>query len=142
MASEKNLRALEGKRREVAENEAILFPLWWRESHFGRLEQFREWRRVAMQVVDRSGSIALFRLLAAFDDVFSLQDCDITATDERISRAAGRCGTKTVQRGIASLKSLGLITTSPVWIAKDEKRVRGRRIRLAVPRDISGIHID
>lgn len=95
-----------------------------------------------MQIVDRKGAIALFRLLAAFDEVFSLQDCDITATDERIARAAGRCSTKTVQRGIALLKDYDLVIIEPMWIPKGEKLVRGRRIQLAVPLDLSGVHLD
>lgn len=123
------------------ETEAILFPAFWRESHYGRMQQFREWRNVAMQIVDRSGMSSPFRLLAAFDEVFSLVSCDITATDAEISVAAGHCATKTVQRGVADLKSLGLIMTSGLWIPKHEKHVRGRRIELAVPVDLDGVTI-
>lgn len=139
MATKKNLQDLSGRRREIAESEAILYPLFWRESHAGRLGQFKEWRNVAMQVVDKARAVSAFRLLAAFDEVFSLSTCDITATDARIAMAAGHCATKTVQRGIADLKALGLIETSSVWLPNGEKLVRGRRIRLSVPENLTGV---
>ncbi|MFJ6322298.1 MULTISPECIES: hypothetical protein [unclassified Rhizobium] len=139
MATKKNLNDLSGKRREIAKTEAILYPLFWRESHAGRRGQFKEWRNVAMQIVDKAKANATFRLLAAFDEVFEIETCEIIATDARIAAAAGHCATKTIQRGIADLKALGLIETSTVWLPNGEKLVRGRRIRLSVPADLSGI---
>jgi hypothetical protein len=140
MATEKNLQNLSGKKRSAEGTEAIRFT-FWRESHYGRQQQFREWRNVAMQVVDRAGMLSAFRLLAAFDEVFSLSTCDITASNKRLSEAAGHCATKTIQRGIADLEALGLIMTKAIWIDAGEKHVRGRRIELCLPKNLLGVHV-
>jgi len=135
---------LSGKRKQIALVDAIRYPDPWRESFTGRAEQFRDWRYIAMQVLHRNGGP--FRLIAILDNVFDFEKCEILATDADLSREAGHCGTKTVSREIAALEKLGLIVKDVKWNdkavnGKSVKKVRGRRIRLAIPSDVNGIHI-
>jgi hypothetical protein len=130
---------LSGKRKEIAPLKAIRYPDRWRESISGREEQFKEWRYIAMQVLQRNGGP--FRVIAILDAVFLWEDCHILATNERLASEAGHCGTKTVQRDLSALEALGLIDRDIWWVDHGEKKVRGRRIRLSIPADVSGIHI-
>lgn len=130
---------LSGKRREIATVEAIRYPSYWRESLSGRAKQFRDWRYIAMQVLHRNGGP--FRIIAILDEVFDLETCEILATDSQLSTQAGHCGTKTVSREISALEKLGLITKESKWNENGGKMVRGRRIRLAIPSDVSDVHL-
>lgn len=94
---------------------------------------------MAMQVIQRDGGP--FRLIAIFDMVFDYVDGQCLATDEKFAREAGHCTVKTVSRELKALRQLGLIKAEPVWIDKGEKKVKGRRITLMIPLDLSGIHI-
>lgn len=126
---------LSGKRKQIAPVEAIRYLDPWRGSLPERVKQFRDWRYVAMQVLHPNGGP--FRLISIFDALLIWDTGEIEATDEEFSIEAGHCGTKTVSRELAALERLGLIIRDIKWITKGEKKVRGRRIRLAVPSDLN-----
>ncbi|NTF54872.1 hypothetical protein G6L12_08190 [Agrobacterium rhizogenes] len=141
MDRKKNQTALSGKRKEIAQVNAIRYPGRWAESLSGKQAQVRDWRYIAMQLLHRN--TASFRLVAIIDDVFDFDECQVLKTDEGLALAAGHCGKKTIQRELSILYSLGLILKDEVWIDRsgNGKRVRTRRIRLAIPMDVSGIHL-
>jgi hypothetical protein len=130
---------LSGTRRQIADTQAIRFPNRWLETTSERRDQFLEWRYIAMQVIQRNGGP--FRLIAIFDEVFDLDTCECLASDEELAIEAGRCSSKTASRELRALRSLGLIIAETHWIEKAGKKVKGRRVRLAVPSDLSGIHL-
>ncbi|MDR6818463.1 hypothetical protein J2X76_003640 [Neorhizobium sp. 2083] len=131
---------LSGKRREVAEIKAIRYPDRWFGTSEGRHQQFKDWRYVAMQVLQKN-DVRAFRVLAILEDVFEWETFDIRLTDGQLSQAAGHCSSKTVSRELADLRRVGLILVDYGWTQKGGKNVKGRRVRLAFPADIGGIHI-
>lgn len=130
---------LSGKRRERLDAPAIRYPNKWGDTFAERYDQFDDWHDMAMQVVSRDGGS--FRLLAIFGKVFDHVQAECLATDELFARRSGRCTVKTVSRELKALRQLGLIRTQTVWIEKGEKKVKGRRITLMIPLDLSGIHV-
>lgn len=94
---------------------------------------------MALQVMRKNGGIV--GVMSVFEDFFDFDACDCTATDEELAGEAGRCVIKTISREIQAMRLLGLITTEPYWIQRGGKKVKGRRIRLALPADLSGVHI-
>lgn len=130
---------LTGKRRERLEAPAIRYPHKWGETFAERGSQFLDWRDIAMQVVQRNGGS--FRLIAIFDSVFDYVAGECLATDEKIARAAGRCTVKTISRELKALRQMGLIKAEPTWIEKGGKKVKGRRITLMIPVDLTGIEV-
>lgn len=92
-----------------------------------------------MQVLTKRGGS--FRIIAILEEVFDFDACECWETNEEFARAGGHCTTKTVSRELSALKGFGLITAEPGWIEKAGKMTKGRRIRLSVPSDLSGIHV-
>lgn len=92
-----------------------------------------------MQVLRKNGGP--YSLMVVFEDAFDLIDGECLATDEDLAREAGHCAVKTISREVQALRQLGLITTEPHWVARGGKKVKGRRIRLAIPADIGDIHL-
>lgn len=130
---------LSGKHRTRESVRAIRYPNKWGETFPEREAQFADWFDIAMQVIGREkGS---FRVIAIFDQVFDWVDGACFETNETIARKAGRCTVKTVSRELKSLRDMGLIATQPMWIEKEGKLVKGRRIMLTVPYDLSGIDV-
>lgn len=98
-----------------------------------------EWRYIAMQVITRNGGN--FRIMAIIDAVFDISSCHIISTDEEMALGAGGCSVKTISRDLGAMKDMGLIIAADAWIEKNGKKVKGRKIRLAVPSDMTGIFI-
>ncbi|NTJ67564.1 hypothetical protein G6M50_06270 [Agrobacterium rhizogenes] len=135
---QQSLESLSGNRKKINKVDAIRFPDIWGKSLSDRAIQFREWRYIAMQVVHRSSGP--FRVIAILDVLFSLEDCECWATDEEFAHEAGHCNVKTISRELQALRSLGLVFLEKSWIEKYGKKVRARRLRLALPYDLKGVH--
>ncbi|MCB5205041.1 hypothetical protein LH464_21480 [Neorhizobium sp. T786] len=130
---------LSGKHRELPRVQAIRYPYRWEDSGIKRVQQFKDWRHIAMQVLQRSkGS---FRVVAIMDEAFDFETCECLKTDEEIALEAGNCTVKTIQRDLRALRQAGLILSETHWINKGGKKVKGRRVRLAVPSDLTGINV-
>lgn len=131
--------ALSGKHKKRDGSPAIRYPNKWGDSIQQRCSQFSTWKDVALQVIQREkGS---FRLIAIFSDVFDPIMGECLWTNEQLARRAGRCTEKTIQREITALRDMGLIRLETTWIEKAGKKVKGRRITLAMPIDLNGIEI-
>lgn len=130
---------LSGKHRERDGVKAIRYPNKWGDTFAEREAQFDDWLDIAMQVISREKSS--FRVIAIFHRVFDWVDGACFETNETIARKAGRCAVKTVSRELSALRDMGLIKTDPMWIEKQGKLVKGRRITLMVPHDLSGIDV-
>lgn len=137
-SGQERLKSLGGSRKKIDKVDAIRFPDRWGKSLSDRQAQFRDWRYTAMQVLHRNSGP--FRVIAILDELFSLEDGECWATDEQFAREAGHCNVKTISRELQALRLLGLIFLEPGWIEKYGKKVRGRRIRLALPHDLKGVH--
>jgi len=79
--------------------------------------------------------------MAIIDAVFDMSSCQIISTDEEMAIEAGGCSVKTISRDIRAMKDMGLIIAEETWIEKNGKMVKGRKIRLSIPSDLSGIFI-
>lgn len=130
---------LSGKHRRPEAAEAILYPRVWREWSYDRREQFKDWRYIALQVMRKNGGIV--GIMAVFEDCFDFDNCECIATDDELAAESGRCVIKTVSREVQTMRLLGLITTEPYWIQRGCKKVKGRRIRLALPADLNDVHV-
>ena len=92
-----------------------------------------------MQVLRiRSGP---FSVLAILDQLFDIEAGECVATNEAFAFEAGHCSVRTVIRELNALRSFGLITAETAWLSKDGKNVKGRRIRLSIPIDLTGVHL-
>ena len=131
---------LSGKRHEIAKERAIRFPDLWDREREKRVNQFRVWRYMAMQVLNRRG-VSAFRVMAILDQVFDFSDCCIYATDAELAWECGHCAEKTVRRDLNVLLSVGLLTAETTWIDKGGKMRKARKMKLAVPFDLTGIDV-
>lgn len=130
---------LTGKRKSFDGKGSSLFPERWMRTVDERRGQVNEWRYIAMQVITRNGGG--FRIMAIIDAVFDMSSCQIISTDEEMAIEAGGCSVKTISRDIRAMKDMGLIIAEETWIEKNGKMVKGRKIRLSIPSDLSGIFI-
>lgn len=129
---------LTGKHRERSGVQAIRYPNRWGDTFAERATQLMDWRYIAMQVIRRDGGP--FSVIAIFDVVFDYVEGACFATNEKLAIEAGHCTIKTVSRELRALRDLGLIKADPTWIEKQGKMVKGRRITLMIPIDLTGIH--
>lgn len=139
MKTENFQTSLSGKPRKAAETQAIRFPNKWPLALEDRRDEFLNWRHIAMQVLQRNA--LSYRVIATFDLMFDLEECACWATDEEFSREGGYCSAKTISRDITAMRDAGIIITRPGWVDKNGKKVKGRKIELAIPLDLRGIHI-
>lgn len=128
---------LTGRHRERSGAEAIRYPNRWGDTFAERATQFLDWRYIAMQVIQRDGGS--YRLVAIFDTVFDYIEGACFATNEKFAQEAGHCTVKTVSRELKALREMGLIKSDPTWLEKQGKMVKGRRITLMIPIDMTGI---
>lgn len=140
MSKPKTFKAgLSGKHRKTAETLAFRYPDPWAPTLVDRWQQFKDWRYLAMQVLRKNKGP--FGVMVVLEEFFDMTAGHCLATNEELAGETGRCAVKTIDREIQAMRRLGLILTEPYWIQRGGKKVKGRRIRLAIPADISDLHI-
>ena len=127
----KALEKLTGKRRVVPVLPGLRFPIVWPMDAEKRLADYRDWHRIAMQILHNEK--ASFRLIAAISAALDWNDGTVCLTDDELAEVAGKCGSKSISRDIATYKTLGLLVTEYGWRERNGKNVRMRILRTAVP---------
>lgn len=128
------------RRAKAPAVKAIRYPDQWSRSLDERDQQWKDWRHIAMQVLQQNDCRA-HRVLAILQDLFDWDKEEISATDEGFAAASGYCSTKTVQRDLKDLRRLGLIVSVPEWKDRGGKYVKGRTITLSLPESLDGVKL-
>lgn len=134
MISKKDTSGLSGQRKRVAETNAIRFERVWPKTDEARQKQFKAWRDIAMQILNANK--ASFRLMCVYGDAMNWENGEVWDSDEELAHAAGRCGKKTISREVSLHRKLGIILIEHGWRDKFGKKIRTRKIKMAVPKDM------
>lgn len=89
-----------------------------------------------MQILHKNN--ASFRLAAIIPFALSRENGEIWSSNKALALLAGGCSERTITRDVETYVALGIVIVEEGWRDQLGKKVRTRKIKLAVPRDVPG----